>query len=820
MQRRNKVGGIFDRRFGEDDPTMTPEEKMLQRFAREKQSAHKKSSMFDLEDDGPSEGLTHMGRTLSFDDDEEAVDDFDENDLPSDEESDSSGNDRKRLKRLRIEQSGDGGDNEDDGIELPERKKPKQEVMKELIAKSKLYKYERAAAKDADDDLRKEIDKELPDLQALLFRGGSTQKGRQGGARTDEQASLRIAGLDKNQFDKDYDLRVKQLAQDKRAQPSERIKTEEEKAEEEAARLKELEEKRVKRMLGENGSDSEDEEGFESAKEEPEERIFDSLGNDLFAQDGADENEFGLGQGIKMRPTATDLGFDDEDDFVVDDDLVASGSEIDIGGNETSFDEDEEGHSEPDDEFTKGLLTESEVKAGAFKDWDKGLGVDSAAGADGLPFTFPCPQSHAELLGVLQDIPLPKMVTVIQRIRALYHPKLASDNKHKLANFARALVNHIAYLGNSGKTDAGLSLALESLIRHVHSLAKMFPLETSKEFRTQLQDVGQSRPLAIGGGDLAILTAVRSIFPTSDHFHQVVTPAMLTMARYLGQKIPQSLSDYAVSTYVSTLALDYQRLSKRYVPEVVNSCLNTLCSLAPEKPRQSLGLFPIHEPAPSIRIRGAQKTSVRRLNTGDCQPGAELDEASSFSLKAAIASTTVGVLSAAADTWSGKPAFWETFSPVLRVFRFLLSRTCRSDLPSALVEAIERTASKLERMLSVARLARRPLQLHHHRPLAIKTAIPKFEDGFDPKKHYNPDRERAELAKLKAEHRKERKGAMRELRKDANFVARESLRRKKERDAAYERKYKSLVAEIQGEEGKEANAYEREKKARKRAKRR
>lgn len=37
MQRRNKAGGIVDRRFGENDPTMTPEEKMLERFTKEKQ---------------------------------------------------------------------------------------------------------------------------------------------------------------------------------------------------------------------------------------------------------------------------------------------------------------------------------------------------------------------------------------------------------------------------------------------------------------------------------------------------------------------------------------------------------------------------------------------------------------------------------------------------------------------------------------------------------------------------------------------------------------------------------------------------------------
>jgi len=36
-QRRNKTGGVIDRRFGEDDPDMDPEEKMLERLSRERQ---------------------------------------------------------------------------------------------------------------------------------------------------------------------------------------------------------------------------------------------------------------------------------------------------------------------------------------------------------------------------------------------------------------------------------------------------------------------------------------------------------------------------------------------------------------------------------------------------------------------------------------------------------------------------------------------------------------------------------------------------------------------------------------------------------------
>jgi len=64
---------------------------------------------------------------------------------------------------------------------------------------------------------------------------------------------------------------------------------------------------------------------------------------------------------------------------------------------------------------------------------------------------------------------------------------------------------------------------------------------------------------------------------------------------------------------------------------------------------------------------------------------------------------------------------------------------------------------------------------------------PKFEESYNPNKHYDPDRERTEAAKLKKEFKRERKGAIRELRRDAKVMARDNLRDKKEKDAAYEK---------------------------------
>ncbi|RYC62852.1 hypothetical protein CHU98_g3357 [Xylaria longipes] len=789
MNRRNKTGGIRDQRIGENDTSMTYEEKMAQRFVREKQSH--KISMFDLEDDEPIDGLTHMGKSLSFPE----RDDFEEADLLDPEGGDSGdelADSQRGLKRLR--ELDDAEDQVEENVEgEPEKKKTKQEIYKEIIAKSKMHKAERQAQKDADEDLREELDEELSDIQALLFTKPKPQS-----SEGDEAAS-KPDGSGREKMERDYDLRLRQLAMDRRAKPSDRTLTEEETALRDVEKLKELEDKRQRRMRGEEISDSED------GKEEDIPHVQSAAENPgWFDED--EEEDFKLGAGIRTRPTATELGFDDEDDFIVEDDLLASGSDLEPieSDDEDSSAEDEE--DDQDDEFTKGLLNETEARDSAFsKEGDMTKNETSEINS--------CPETLEQLLDISRNLSSEQIPTLVQKVRIFYHPKLASENKMKLASFSRVLVQYLFHISNT--TSPPPFATLESIIRHIHSLAKSFPIEISEEFRSRISDL-TSRCLSPTLGDLVVLVAIGTIFPPSDAFHPVITPAILLIARYLGQKIPKSTTDFVQGVFMSSLALHYLKLSQRFCPEFMNFCLNTLASLAPTKPAKRLGNFPQHEPVSSIRITGASGVEVRKLKVTNCValPSSEKED---LSIKISALDTTFQLLDTASQLYASKTSFIESFEPVVLALGHLTKGSCKSQLPTVLLGHAVKLQKKLQTMLTMSKLARRPLELHHHRPLAIKTAIPKFEDQFDPDRHYDADKDRAELAKLKAEHKKERKGAMRELRKDANFMAREKLRLKKQKDAAYEKKYKRLVAEIQGEEGREANAYDREKQARKRA---
>lgn len=759
LQRRNKTGGLVDRRIGEGDVDMTPEERANERYALEKQRK-KGGSMFDLEgsDDEGGFGLTHGGKKIQ----DLATDDF-KDDVSGGSDDDSDGElMRKKRRRSDVDEEDDQPEQEQQPQE-PERKKSKHEVMQEVIAKSKQHKYERQKVQEEDDDIREKMDKEMSEMLSLL--GGhkpptkaqllekAEAKAGAAGINPDRQAL--IDSMDRVQADKEYDIRMRQYAQDTRAKPSDRTKTEEEKAAAEVERLRKLEEKRAKRMNGEDVSDDEPE---EEAKPTAPKAGFDAARPDKYVDedDMQDEiAEFGFTSShAPQQPEKEERAVQpDEDDFDLDGDLIASGSDVDsnvsdesdgeesASGSDSDVESDDGEGQEPaadeEDEFVQEVLGDKKTSAGT-----DNTGANTVA--LGTRYTYPCPRSHVELLDVIKDAPAQEIPTIVQRIRALHHPSLSASNKEAMADFSSSLVDHIAYMGNN---DQSLATA-EQLIRHLHSLSRTYPTEIATAFRSHLQAFHErGQPT---GGDLIILTAIGSIYPPSDHFHQVVTPAITLIARWLGITNPTTSAHHAHGAYLVRLALSYQKLSKRYLPEAVRFSVRALSA----------------KQAPTA----AQKT-------------AHLENISTM-----------------ANLWKDKPAFIEIFAPLL---------------PELKKSGAKKDLQHLKILLSQSRLHRRPLTLHTHKPLSIRQSIPKFEETFDPTKHYDPDKERSDAAKLQKEYKRERKGAVRELRKDANFVAREQLREKREKDAAYEKKHKRLIAEIQGEEGREAKEYQREKMKRK-----
>lgn len=115
--------------------------------------------------------------------------------------------------------------------------------------------------------------------------------------------------------------------------------------------------------------------------------------------------------------------------------------------------------------------------------------------------------------------------------------------------------------------------------------------------------------------------------------------------------------------------------------------------------------------------------------------------------------------------------------------------------------------------------ARQPLLLQAHKPIPIATYVPQFEmsGASSYLKRRDPDSERAAASKLRREYKQEKKGAMRELRKDTRFLAGVQQREQAEKDRGYEERMRRVAGSLEGERAEEKRMEKDKMKMKKRA---
>ncbi|KAJ1967837.1 nucleolar complex protein 14, partial [Dispira parvispora] len=841
-QNRHKAGGLVDRRFGESNPHLTPEEKMLERFTRERQSQFRKEDMFNLEDD---EDLTHLGQSLGN------MDDFDETglQLSSGDEDDGTGT----IDGQTVAQKHFGGFDPEEPTGSGENKS-KAEVMKELIAKSKMYKHERQTQREEDEEMRMELDDELRDIRELLMTGAAVEPTEEG--QSDPAKDSNMVAQDEDR-DADYNRYLKELALERRARATDRLKTEEELLMEEKARLERAERHRLRRMAGEpsdteaEGSDSDGESNAHRRSRLRSKPSRAPQGDDL-DDDFAEGDENGTGEWVPQGLQT--LGSDAGSDQTLDDDSSEEDSEVEFSGEEEDGDSGSEVSESDDDLNAWGsdlepdyAVTQKFDQRDVYSDDDDGGNdqshstvprqADAAMDAkrpeesssNQLPYTFPAPESYEDLADLLDGQTLENQATILQRLRVLYHAQLAPENKQKLRNLFRALYVHIHTSASDGPLP---SLAAFNLyVRHLTDLAPTYPellgemaLEQLRNFQEELMNRIAS-PDARGtfpeATDILQFRLISQCMSTSDLKHPVITPMQLVLAQYLAQYPIRTLREVYCGLMICHQLLDMQRLSRRLLPEVYNYlCLVLHSIFDPPLPSSesstSNSRFSSDQFAFPIPTSPSYNLAILRLpfNTPDDssvewstleyeQPSLfQILDGTAFSTKdtsahrIAILCTTVQLLAKAGHMYAPLPNFVELFGPVVDYLRAFPT----TQLSPSVIDVLQTAQTRLALMLSQCVEQRQPLQMQSHRPVPIASYLPKFEDKYSLDRHYDADRERGQARKLRKLYNKEMRGAIRELRKDSQFLSAEKLQQQKEADAEYKKKIRHIMGTMGSEE--------------------
>ena len=145
-----------------------------------------------------------------------------------------------------------------------------------------------------------------------------------------------------------------------------------------------------------------------------------------------------------------------------------------------------------------------------------------------------------------------------------------------------------------------------------------------------------------------------------------------------------------------------------------------------------------------------------------------------------ILSTSQTLTSSIVTRHASSSAFPELLAPLIDSLRVLRPQDGPNALPLPLQQA---HAFLLQRALATAekhRMGRRALQWRKVETKGIETKAPKFQLDYTFKKDADPDADRVQMKQLTRQLKREKKAAMRELRRDSEFLDRERFKEKTE----------------------------------------
>jgi nucleolar protein 14 len=318
LQRSKKANKFVDRRIGQYDPTMSQDDQMLARLVKERTRQSQRSAKYRLDDDDEDDDdrnartlnmLTHKGKKLDPNKSEA---------IYSDDEEDG-GNLEAIDTELHFGGSGLTAPNNPYGagsgtMDLSQLYgQTRKTELDDLIARRKSLKAEKMQAKETQVETFEKMDEEFAEISELLRYRKNEKKPLIPPKPTPEEAEMN-----------DWNVEMRQMMAKPKRRATDRTKTPEEIAKEEAERLHELETRRLARMNGDFEEDDfsdieiDGKSNRNKRKASKKKRKHSDHRNPDELSDS--EGEHDQGDGLEVRFTADGLKYFDKDGNVVDKD--------------------------------------------------------------------------------------------------------------------------------------------------------------------------------------------------------------------------------------------------------------------------------------------------------------------------------------------------------------------------------------------------------------------------------------------------------------------------------------------------------------------
>ncbi|XP_063703313.1 nucleolar protein 14 homolog [Culicoides brevitarsis] len=722
---------------------------------------HKKTAIYNLNDE---EVLTHKGQTLR---------EIERHDAPDADHDDS---DDERLASEYTEAAHFGGDGEP---------RDRKSVIDELIAESKRRKSEKLKENEQMLEITQALDENWKNLVPLVGKMIKTDDIKE---KPDE-----------------YDRTMRELIFERRGAPTNPLKSKEEEERLEQERLRKLEIEREKRMRDPN-----------EEEKAPKHKSADDLDDGYFAEEVTDDTDRMVAYEINAR----DAGIIDENE---ENEEEEDEKEEENPENEESEDgEEEEDESDEEEEEEEDNL--SDLKASDSESEDEQV-QNSTQNPSKKAETPKKPQEKPKIDPSINQQKVPANYYAFENALKDRTPKeqgliiaamirnnnifVVHERKDKLLALFAFILQKINDLFSTATIDnvSEHFQVLNQFMPHLFTLATQHPVETSncvKEVIKEKQENYKKQQKFYPTLDTIVFFKVISVlYSTSDFRHPIVTPAVIFLSQIMTRSRIHGRRDVSLGLFLATIHLEYSQLAKRVLPAAFNFLNGIIYLCIKKRPAEQIPIVPPFRQGSCLLVpekRLETEVSSLKLTSADLLSN-NVDE--EFKIRALA--TTLGLLVEYLKVQEESPGLHYFTKNALQY----VEKLDKDLFPEVIVQKIDETVETLKNFLQIKVKLLMPRDT---KPKALRQIDPKIEKVFDgSRKHKVTSKVKAEREKLLHKFKREKKGAMREIRRDNEYLRKLKLKQQIESDRIRKDKVKRIYSEAFAQQG-ELNAMERKKK--------
>ncbi|KAG8036541.1 hypothetical protein G9C98_003863 [Cotesia typhae] len=460
-----------------------------------------------------------------------------------------------------------------------------------------------------------------------------------------------------------------------------------------------------------------------------------------------------------------------------------------------------------------------------------------------LPHTYPAPKSYEELNKLLRAQSPDHQSVILERIIKCNHISLGENNREKLANVFEFLLQYLMDIARVKDSEDVVRCfqICDRLVPYLYDLAQFNSKHAGScvkvVLKEKFQEFKEKEKIYPKLDTLILFKVISLLFTTSDFHHAIVTPCFLFMSEILTRCKVKTATDISKGLFIVTLLLEFTLLSKRFLPAAINF-LRGVVFLATIKPLSIPKIFSPFKQTGELSnlliLKKSQKDLELNANGEHMKVNDLATRQFDDDYRVRVFITTINLISEFKSQLEEIDIAYIIFKPIIELLD--VETNPWNNYPKSVKKHVQKVSDDLKSLANnelnyLIFEKKRPKPFKFLKPLVTLVYVQFhlfyflfiyldvliylfiffiFRSDVKKFRAKSSREDKAEQEKLALKLKKETKGAIRELKRDAAFLAKVQIKDQIKSDQERKRKVREIFGEAATQQG-ELNKMQRRK---------